>query len=196
MPRNMTRFCNLIGALALLGTIAQAQDTADPFSDGGNGAKLHVASGFLCPLQIGAFERDAVGERDLRTSSDFCAYSALDGVYGTVTLAPLRGAFDPQAMLTPEFVVQEGSGGKMVGEATQTLGPKSAPLSVYTRTYETTKVATQRYRILFSSAAVGNWAVQVTLEYADPRDILIEGDFLNAVYANAIRRIAAPHPGP
>ncbi len=180
----------------LLGVPAHAQDASDPFSDGGNGAKLHVASGFLCPLQIGAFERDAVGERDPKSSSDFCAYSALDGVYGTVTLVPLRGAFDPQAMLTPEFVVQEGSGGKMVGEGTQTLGAKSAPLSVYTRTYETTKVATQRYRIRFSSAAVGNWAVQVTLEYADPRDILIEGDFLNSVYANAIRQISVSAPAP
>jgi hypothetical protein len=173
-----------------------AQDQADPFSDGGNGAKLHAASGFVCPLQIGAFERDAVGERDLRSSSDFCAYSALDGVYGTVTLVPLRGAFDAKAILAPEFVVQEGSGGKMIGETTQTFGTKSAPLSVYTRTYETTKVATQRYRIQFSSAAVGNWAVQVTLEYADPRDIMIEGDFLNSVYANAIAQISVPRPAP
>jgi len=195
----MIELRNPIGAaaVALLWCLpAHAQDMTDPFSDGGNGAKVHAASGFVCPLQIGAFERDAVGERDPKASSDFCAYSALDGVYGTVTLVPMRGAFDPKAILAQEFVVQEGTGGKMVDESTPVIGPKSALLSVYTRTYETTKVATQRYRILFSSAVVGNWAVQVTLEYADPRDAVIEGEFLNAVYTNAIAQIAVPHPAP
>ena len=141
--------------------------------------------------------RDAVGERDLRSSSDFCAYSALDGVYGTVTLVPLRGAFDAKAILAPEFVVQEGSGGKMIGETTQTFGTKSAPLSVYTRTYETTKLETLHYKILFAGAAVGPWAVQVTIEYADPRDIDKEADFLNTAYAQAMARIVgAPEPAP
>ncbi|MGA7714073.1 MAG: hypothetical protein WCA81_19430 [Rhizomicrobium sp.] len=183
-------------ALGLAGASAGAQDVADPFVNGPNGAKTHTPSGFVCPLHIGVFERDAVGERDPKSSSDFCAYSALDGVYGTVTLVPLHDAFDPKALLTPEFAVQEGTGSKLIGEETQSLGPKSGPLSVYTRTYETTKVAAQRYRILFSSAAVGNWAVEVTLEYADPHDVVIKSDFLNSVYAGAMRQIGVPHPAP
>jgi len=169
---------------------ARAQDPTDPFTDGANGAKVHRASGYVCPEQIGHFERDAFGELDPQAGADFCAYSALDGVYGTITLAPLRGAYDPKAMLAPEFVVQEGTGGRMVGEATQTLGPKTAPLSVYTRTYETANLATLHYRVLFSGAAIGSWAVQVTIEYADPRDNDNETDFLNAAYAEALAKIA------
>lgn len=176
---------------------AHAQDAADSFADGANGAKVHSASGFVCPQQIGHFERDAVGERDPQAGADFCAYSALDGVYGTVTLVPLRGAYDPKAMLTPDFVVQEGTGGRMVGETTQLLGQKTAPLSVYVRSYETTKLETLHYRILFASAAVGPWAVQVNIEYADPRDTDKEADFLNAVYGEAMAKIAgAAEPAP
>jgi len=119
-----------------LAVAAHAQDAADPFADGANGAKVHSASGFVCPQQIGHFERDAVGERDPQAGADFCAYSALDSVFGTITLVPLRGAYDPKAMLAPDFVVQEGTGGRMIGETTQLLGQKAAPLSVYTRTYE------------------------------------------------------------
>lgn len=188
------RCCWFVLALGVTIASAGGQDMSDPFANGANGAKIHTPSGFVCPMHIGVFERDAVGERDPKSSSDFCAYSALDGVYGTVTLLPLHGAFDPKALLTPDFAVQEGTGSKLVGEETQTLGPKSAPLSVYTRNYETTKVAAQRYRILFSSAAVGNWAVDVTLEYADPHDIAIKSDFLNSVYASAVRQIGAQHP--
>ncbi|MGC9953870.1 MAG: hypothetical protein ABSD21_06300 [Rhizomicrobium sp.] len=176
---------------------AHAQDSADSFADGVNGAKVHSASGFVCPQQIGRFERDAVGERDPQAGADFCAYSALDGVYGTITLTPLRGAYDPKAMLTPDFVVQEGTGGRMVGETTQLVGPKNAPLSVYMRTYETAKLETLHYRTLFAGAAVGPWAVQVTIEYADPRDSDKEVDFLNAAYTEAIAKIAgAAEPAP
>ena len=175
----------------------RAQDPSDSFIDDANGAKVHSASGFVCPQQIGHFERDAVGERDQETGADFCAYSALDGVYGTVTLVPLHGAYDPKAMLAPDFVVQEGTGVRMVGETTQLLGPKTAPLSVYTRTYETAKLETLHYRILFASAAVGPWVVQVTIEYAEPRDDDKEADFLNAVYGEAMAKIAgAAEPTP
>lgn len=196
----MIKFGKVFGWIVMTSGIAivsaGAQDVTDPFANGTNGAKIHSPSGFVCPLHIGVFERDAVGERDPQTSSDFCAYSALDGVYGTITLVPVHGAFDPKAVLTPEFAVQEGTGSKLVGEETLTLGAKSAPLSVYTRTYETTKVAAQRYRIQFSSAAIGDWAVEVTLEYADPHDILIKSDFMNSVYASAMREIGVPHPAP
>ena len=183
---------------AVLSTLAvPALAENDVFADAPNGAKLHTTSGFVCPQQIGHFERDAVGERDPEAGADFCAYSALDGVYGTVTLVPLRGAYDPKAMLAPDFVVQEGTGGRMVAETTQLLGQKTAPLSVYMRTYETTKLEALHYRILFASAAVGPWAVQVTVEYADPRDTDKQADFLNAVYAEAMTKIAgAAIPAP
>jgi len=193
--------CRIGGAvvLACVASVmaAHAQNAADSFADGANGAKVHSASSFVCPQQIGRFERDAVGERDPQTGADFCAYSALDGVYGTVTLVPLRGAYDPKAMLAPDFVVQEGTGGRMVDETTQLLRQKTASLSVYMRTYETTRLETLHYRILFASAAVGPWAVQVTIEYADPRDADKQADFLNAVYGEAMAKIAgAAIPAP
>ena len=175
---------------------AYGQDLADSFAEAPNGAKLHSASGVVCPQQIGRFERDAVGERDPETGADFCAYSALDGVYGTVTLVPLRGSYDPKAMLAPDFVVQEGTGGRMVDETTQMLNPKNGQLAVYTRTYETAKLETLHYRIQFASTVVGNWAVQVTIEYAEPRDNDAQAMFLNAVYAEAISKIAGAKSTP
>jgi hypothetical protein len=193
--------CRIGGAVVFMCIVsvaaAQAQDAADAYAEGAGGAKIHSPSGFVCPQQIGHFERDAVGERDPQAGADFCAYSALDGVYGTVTLVPLRGAYDPKAMLASDFVVQEGTGGRMIGETTELLGPKTAPLSVYVRTYETTKLEALHYRILFASAVVGPWAVQVTVEYADPRDTDKEAAFLNAVYAEALAKIAgAAIPAP
>jgi len=166
-----------ITIMALLAAAAYAQDTGDPFSDGPNGAKLHSASGFVCPSQLGPFERDAVGRSDPETGADFCAYSALDGVYGTITLMPLPKTYDPKALLAPEFVVQEGSGGQMVGEATQMLGSKTAPLAVFTRTYETAKLESMHYRTLF----------------ANPRDLEIESGFLDKAYADALAEIAGAH---
>ena len=176
--------------LAALATPARAQE-ADVFADGANGAKLHTASGFVCPLEIGHFGRDAVGTRDPEIEMDYCAYSARDGVYGVVSLVPIRGSYDPKALLAPDFVVQEGTGGRMIDESVLPLGPKSAPLQVYTRTYDTAKLETMHYRILFASAAVGNWAVQATIEFADPRDKDSRDDFLNAVYTQAIAKLMA-----
>lgn len=93
--------------------------------------------------------------------------------------------------------MQEGTGGRMIGETTQLLGPKAALLSVYMRTYETTKLEALHYRILFTSAAVGPWAVKVTIEYADPRDTDKQANFLNAIYAEAIAKITgAATPAP
>jgi hypothetical protein len=172
---------------------AHAQDAGDPFTDGPNNAKVHVASGFVCPSQFGPFERDAVGQSDPETGVDYCAYSALNGVYGTITLRPLPKIYDPKAMLAPDFVVQEGSGGSVVGDNTEMLGSKSAPLPVFMRVYETAKLESAHYRTLFASAAVGAWAVDVTLEYADPRDVEIETGFLDKAYADALREIAGAH---
>ena len=134
-----------------------------------------------------ALAGDAVGERDPKASSDFCAYSALDGVYGTITLVPLAGPYDPKTALAPEFVEQEDIGGKRIGEGTV----KAGGASVYARTYETTSLEDLHYRTQFSASAVGNWAVQVTLEYASPRDDAVKQEFLNAVYSGALKTLAA-----
>jgi hypothetical protein len=177
-----------LATLALTPALAQTTDI-DAFKDGPDEAKVHV-SGFVCPLFIGLFERDAFGERDPSLGSDFCAYSALDGVYGTITLTPLKAAYDPKTALVPEFTEQEGIGGKVVDEKTMTLGGGKTPISVYTRTYETAALETLHYRILFSGGTIGSWALEATVEFATPRDDKAEHEFLDAVYADALTHIA------
>lgn len=175
----------LIAALALSAAAAPAEQ-ADVFADAPDAGKLHGASGFVCPAKIGLFERDAVGERDPQTRADFCAYSALDGVYGTITLRPLKGPYDPKTALVPDFQELEGTGGKLIGEAPMKVGGAT----VYTRKYETTHLEAVHYRVLFAASAVGQWAVEVTMEYASPRDDAVEQEFLDTVYAQALRKIS------
>ena len=79
-----------IAALSCSSAVAQSIP-GDAFTDGKDGAKVHKASGFVCPAKIGLFERDAVGDSDPETKTDFCAYSVLNGVYGTIKLTPLTG---------------------------------------------------------------------------------------------------------
>jgi len=168
---------------------AWAQTTnIDDFKDGRDEAKVHV-SGFVCPQFIGHFERDAFGERNPGVKSDFCAYSALDGVYGTITIAPLTAPFDPKGVLAEEFAEQDGSSGKSIGEGTAFLGGGKDPIKVFTRTYETAALETLHYRIQFAVGTIGNWVVQATFEYATPRDDDKQRDFLNAVFAEAIAHI-------
>jgi hypothetical protein len=155
------------------------------FSDDGHGGKVHVDSRFVCPAKIGPFERDAVGERDPQAGSVYCAYSERDGVYGTIVLKPLTGPYEAKASLAGAFEEAQSTGGRMVSEAQLKLGPHSAPLSVYARTYEAAKITDERYRVLYTGAAVGNWGVELTIEYADPRDLASENDFLDAVYSAA-----------
>jgi len=166
---------------------SHAQQDGDPFTDGANNAKIHAASGFVCPNAIGPFKRDAVGERDPETGADFCAYSARDGVYGTITLVPIHGSYDPKALLAPDFEMQENTGGRDAHEVQMTI----AQIPVYTRVYETAKVQSLRYRILFASAAIGDWAVDATVEYIDPQSTDAKTQFLDAVYADAQAKIAA-----
>ena len=168
---------------------ASAQDNGNVFTDTANNAKVHAASGFVCPAKVGLFVRDAAGERDPKTGTVYCAYSALDGVYGTIVLAPLGGPYDPKSALVPDFLEQEATGGKKIAERSAMLG---GARGVYTRIYETTSLEDLHYRVLFAASAVGNWAVQVTMEYASPRDDAIQQNFLNAVYAEALGKIAAP----
>lgn len=182
-----------IGWLALSPAAAQTTNI-DAFKDGADEAKVHSASGFVCPLFIGHFERDAFGERAPMQGSDFCAYSALDGVYGTITLTPLRAAYDPKTALQQEFTEQEGIGGRIVGEKTVKLGGGATPISVYSRTYETAALETLHYRIMFSGGTVGNWALEATVEFATPRDDEKLRDFLNAVYTEALVHIAKAAP--
>jgi hypothetical protein len=174
---------------AALAVPVLAQD--DAFVDAPNGAKQHIASTFVCPAQIGRFERDAVGVRDPEREADFCAYSARDGVYGTVTILPLHGEFNPEALLAPDFVVQEGTGGRRSSEGVQNLGPQKN-LPVYQRIYDAAKIETMRYRVQFACAVLGGWAIEVTVEYADPRDSGFKDDFVNAVYGAAQAKLAAP----
>jgi hypothetical protein len=169
---------------------AVAAQNVDAFSDTHDGGKLHAASAFVCPTKIGAFERDAVGEADPEKHTDFCAYSARDGVYGTIRLVPLSGTYDARTTLAPDFVETESLGGKRVADGLLTLTVKPQPLVLYARTYETTKLQDLRYRVLFAGGQIGNWAMETTIEYADPRDTGIENQFLHAVYAMAEQEIA------
>jgi hypothetical protein len=190
-PRNLRVLCAKIVLSGLLVPAAFAQEaTTDPFTDTHDGGKLHAASGFVCPAMIGAFERDAVGEADPEKGADFCAYSALNGVYATIRLVPLDGPYNAQTALAPDFMEQEGTGGMRIADGMAMLAAKPAPLPVYARTYETAKLEGQRYRVLFAGAQFGNWAVETTIEYADPRDTANEDRFLHAVYGTARSEIA------
>ncbi len=132
----------------------------------------------MCPATIGAFERDAVGEADPGKNTDFCAYSALDGLYGAIKLVPLNGPYSAQGSLAPDFAKTEGLGGRRVGDGLVVLAIKPQPLPVFARVYETAKLGDLRYRVMFSGAQVGNWAVETTIEYAEPRDAGITNPFL------------------
>jgi hypothetical protein len=191
----LTVFAASIFGLALMAHAAFAQDASlDPFTDAKNGAKLHTASGYVCPARIGLFERDAVGEDDPAHGSDFCAYSALNGVYGTIKLVRLDGPYDARSSLAPGFVEQESVGAKRVGDGLVALAMTPQPVPVYARTYETAKLADTHYRMLFAGAQFKNWAVETTIEYADPRDTTAEDEFLHAVYAAALAEIGPTAP--
>ncbi|MEI9995993.1 MAG: hypothetical protein WDM91_15465 [Rhizomicrobium sp.] len=192
MPTSL-RLALAVLAFAAAPALAQTTDI-DTFKDAGDEAKLHTASGFVCPQYIGRFERDAYGERDPSIGSDFCAYSARDGVYGTITLTPLKGAYDPKTALAQEFTEQEGTGSKLIGEGALKLGGGKAPLPIYTRTYETGALESGHYRILFSSGTIGSWALEATVEFATPRDDDAQRAFLDAVYAEALAHVAKAPP--
>lgn len=176
------------GLIALVATPTSAQTAGDTFRELDDGAKVH-ASGFVCPHRIGDFERDAVGEYDLVRKQDFCAYAARDAVYGTITLAPLIGGFNPKAAFADEFREQEATGGKQISEFVVRLN--GSPLAIYTRTYRTARAEALDYRIVLAGAAVKNWVVQAIVEYADPRDTKTEAEFLRAVFAAAEQQIGA-----
>jgi hypothetical protein len=183
--------------MLLISSVGAAAQTVagDQFADKGDGAKVHVASGFVCPAKIGTFERDAVGESDPQNSVDFCAYSALDGIYGTVTLVPIQGAYDPKQSMADDFAEQEGTGGKQINEGIVSVaaGDKAQPRAVFMRSYETAKLEDLHYRVTYTGAAIGNWAVETTIEYAEPRDTNEAQQFLRAIYGEAEAAIAKPH---
>jgi hypothetical protein len=176
-------------ASAWLGPSALAQSFKDDFADRGDGAKVHSASGFVCPLKIGGFERDAVGQSEPEIGSVFCAYSARDGVYGTIVLKPIVGPYDPRASLAREFSLQDGTGGRLIGEKALKIPRQEAP--IYARSYETATLLDAHYRALYTGDGIGNWAVEATVEYAEPRDSDSKNEFLAAVYAAALAEIAA-----
>ncbi len=171
----------IAAALLLLAAVpALAQEGG--FADGPNGAAIHV-SGFVCRLKIGTFERDATGLRDAGTGADYCAYSALSGIYGTLIIRTLPSPFDPKNVLAPEFRVQEGTDGHLIDEAMQ----KIAAIPVYTRIYETARLQSRQYRTLYASAAVGAWSVVAIVEYAHPQDKGLANAFLAAIYGEAAK---------
>ena len=178
----------------LIASPASSQVVAgDTFSDGKDGAKVHVASGYVCPAKIGLFERDAVGESDPSAGADFCAYSTQDGVYGTIKLTPVPGNYDPKVSFLRDFTEQEATGGKQIfeGNVDQPAKGGAAPITIYTRSYETSKLEDLHYRVLFAGADVKSWAVEAVIEYADPRDASLEQEFLHAVYTAAQSGISA-----
>jgi hypothetical protein len=185
---SVSLWCMLsLASSLLIACPALAQVVAgDTFSDGRDGAKVHVASGFACPLKIGQFERDAVGESDPSAGADFCAYSGQDGVYGTIKLTPVTGTYDPKVSFVRDFTEQEATGGKKIAE-----GNAAEPMPIYTRSYETSKLEDLHYRVLFAGAQVKSWAVEAIVEYADPRDASLKQEFLRAVYAEAQSAIGA-----
>ena len=68
--------------LAAASNALAAPDAHDqPFVDGAKDSKVHSASGFVCPLKIGQFERDAAGQADQQ--------SGADGHITTIAPAPL-----------------------------------------------------------------------------------------------------------
>jgi hypothetical protein len=172
----------------LFATAAHAQlSGADVFSEGKNGDKIHIASGFVCPHALGAFVRDAAGETDPERQTASCNYSTLDGVYGTVTLVPLHDGYEPKSSLASRFSEQEATGGKILWQGNVKIG--KSPLSVYARIYQTAKLEELKYTVLYSAAVVKNWAVETTVEYADPRDVPEKNAFLNGVYGAALAEI-------
>ncbi|MDE2013329.1 MAG: hypothetical protein KGJ75_10425 [Alphaproteobacteria bacterium] len=184
------RSFTLAAAVALLAaSAASAQVPGGDFQDGPKNEKIHVASGFVCPDRIGGYVRDAVGQSDPGSGADFCSYYGFDGIYGTVTMTPLHDGYDPEQSMAPQFTEQEGIGAKKIGEGTFEFGPKGDALGIYTRTYETSRLATLHYRILFTGAAVKNWVLETTVEYADPRDDKMKEDFIDAVYGAALKQI-------
>lgn len=159
----------------------------DVFSEGNNGEKIHEGSGFVCPYALGPFVRDAAGETDPERQTVTCNYSTQDGVYGTVTLLPLRSGYEPKASLAAQFEQQQATGGKVVWQGTSTIG--TPPLAVYIRLYQTAKLEELKYTVLYSSSAVKNWVVETTIEYADPRDKPEKDTFFNGIYAAALAQI-------
>lgn len=192
-PRKRGRKATTALFVLCMASPASAQVVAgDTFADGKEGAKVH-ASGFVCPAKIGLFERDAVGESDPDAHADFCAYSALDGVYGTIRLAPAQGSYDPKISFARDFTEQEATGSTKIAEGSVDLTAKGAvvPLKVYIRSYETSKLEDLHYRVLFAGSAVKAWSVEAVIEYAEPRDASLEQEFLQSVYAAAEGEIGA-----
>lgn len=181
----MKKFLVLAILCGFCGPALGQNTAADTFMEGKDGARVHAASGFVCPEKIGLFVRDAFGESDIDTGADFCSYYALDGVYGTITLIPISGAYSPKNSMADDFTELENTGGKLIGQNWVKLGA----IPVYMRIYQTTTLEDLRYRVLFAGAAVKNYAVEATIEYADPRDTPAQKEFLSAVFDGAATHI-------
>ncbi len=95
--RAVTRASRVASALSRRGMTVLFAQAAIPkvavhvFADAREGAKLHVGVG-VCMSGEDRCVRARRGRRSRSRgkASDFCAYSALDGVYGTIKLVPLQ----------------------------------------------------------------------------------------------------------
>jgi hypothetical protein len=88
--------------------------------------------------------------------------------------------------MAANFAEQEQTGSHQIAEGDEKVG---AGETVYMRTYETSKLEDLHYRVTFAGQAVNGWAVEVTAEYADPRDTPDEKAFVAAVYDAAAKQI-------
>ena len=98
-----------------------------------------------------------------------------------------RGAYDPKTSMVQDFNEQEQTGSHQIAEGIAPI----AGTPVYTRTYETSKLEDLHYRVLFAGVGINGWAVEVTTEFADPRDTPEQQQFLASVYDAARKEIVA-----
>ena len=140
----------VIGCLALSPAAAQTTNI-DAFKDGADEAKVHSASGFVCPLFIGHFERDAYGERDADAGLGLLrllrARRRLRHDHADAAEGGLRSQDGAGSRSSPS---RKASAARSSAKARCKIGGGTTPISVYTRTYETAALETLHYRIMFS----------------------------------------------
>jgi hypothetical protein len=192
----------LFGLVLVSSTYASAQGTTvalGAFRDGPHDGRIARASGFVCPDRVGPYIRDAAGQSGMSEKRVFCSYYALDGIYGTVRILPLKGKFDGPGLLAGQFSQEAGSGGRVVDQKTRSFHAASGLLRVFTRTYETSHLENLHYRVSYASAPALGWVVEVISEYASPRDDATKAVFLNWVYGPGLatlqpRQVAGASP--
>jgi len=155
---------------------------ADSFAEGANGAKLHSASGFVCPQQIGRSSRTRWASVIRKLARIFVPIPRLMASNGTVTASAARDTIQRRARAG--FVRAERYRRTNGRRNDANAEPQERAIGGLTRTYET---RSWKRCISASSLPARSWelAVQVTIDMAEPRDNDAQAMFLNAVYAEA-----------